>query len=107
MVSIRVLKPGQASGGQSANHGSMGALKPIDFLGCPRGHSVKPETVVLQPNMAYQLDGYSPSNPERLKNRLATTGMKSGMSGSVQALKLLAISVVPLRNVLLSSRVSK
>src|SRR5258708_8728050 len=78
---------------------------PIALFGYPRGHRVNDETQCLSTFDAYRKVGYSPSNRALRETRLASSRNDPEVGiGSRYALKLLVVSVLPDRSVLLSSR---
>src|SRR5690349_9566681 len=96
--------------GLSANHHPMGGSRPIAFLGYPRGHRIDPETGCCMtahrtPNERMDTLPRTRASPEPMGHY---RGMKPGRPPEFCAtLKLLALSVVPRRNVPPSSRLSK
>jgi hypothetical protein len=96
--------------GLSANHHPMGGSRPMAFLGYPRGHRIDPETGCCMtahrtPNERMDTLPRTRASPEPMGHY---RGMKPGRPPEFCAtLKLLALSVVPRRNVPPSSRLSK
>src|SRR6202165_4658015 len=78
---------------------------PIALFGYPRGHRVNNETQCLSTFDAYRKVGYSPSNRALRETRMASSRNDPEVGiGSRYTLKLLVVSVLPDRSVLLSSR---
>jgi hypothetical protein len=105
-----VAKLRKPSVGLSANHHPMWGSRPMAFLGYARGHRIDPETGCCMtahrtPNECMDTLPRTRASPEPMGHY---RGMKPGRPPEFCAtLKLLALSVVPRRNVPPSSRLSK
>src|ERR1700722_963065 len=79
--------------------------RPIAFFGCPRGHRVNKETPCFLKARGYYPVGFSPSKP--IASRIDAAKDRDGPDddiGSSHTLKLLVVSIVLDRNVLLFSK---